>query len=130
MRSGLRVAIPLLLIGLVGACALSVDSEQLHVCRLVLPALHLEGTVLREIRSAPAALGRAGVRIDYTAQELRQPARNRVAACGFAGSTLTPGRLDLVAVTLDGVPLSEARLLYLKRFWLGGFGATAEEPAI
>ena len=99
-------------------------------CRLLLPALHPEGTVLQEIRSAPAALGRAGVRIDYSAREPDQPARNRAAVCGFAGSTLTPGRLDLVAVTLDGVPLGEVRLLYLKRFWLEAFGATAQQPGI
>ena len=40
------------------------------------------------------------------------------AACGFGGTTFERDRLDLVAVETDEGALGEARLLYLKRFWL------------
>jgi branched-chain amino acid transport system permease protein len=43
------------------------DSEQLRLCRLILPVLHAEGTEIQEISVAPR--GRSGLRIDYTARE-------------------------------------------------------------
>jgi branched-subunit amino acid ABC-type transport system permease component len=100
----------------------------------VLPALHPDGTELREIAVAAAALGRQGVRIDYRAREPGEPARRRFAACGFGGSVFSTRRLDLVAVDTDAGPLGEARLTYLNRFWLGGAAgaaaASGEAPSV
>jgi branched-chain amino acid transport system permease protein len=39
--------------------------------------------------------------------------------CGFGGTTFERDRLELVAVETDQGALGAARLLYLKRFWLG-----------
>ena len=128
MGRGFRFAILLLLLALSG-CLGSVDSEQLRVCRQVLPALHPDGTILHEVGTAPAALGRQGVRIDYDAREPGEPVRRRFAACGFGGSVFTDRRLDLVAVDTDEGPLGEARLTYLNRFWLGGLAAVAPSAA-
>jgi branched-chain amino acid transport system permease protein len=111
------------------ACVGSVDSEQLRVCRQVLPALHPDGTALREIGSAAAALGRQGVRIDYEAREPGEAPRHAYATCGFGGSVFTSRRLDLVAVETDEGPLGEARLTYLKRFWLADAAAEAATPS-
>jgi len=132
MYRGRRLAIVLLLLPLAG-CLGSADSEQLRVCRQVLPALHPDGTVIREIRAAPAPLGRQGVRIDYDAREPGEPTRGRFASCGFGGSVFSIRRLDLVAVDTDVGPLGEARLTYLNRFWLGELSAGAapsETPAV
>ena len=41
-------------------CGRVTDSEQLRLCRLILPVLHPEGTEIREIRVGPASVGRAG----------------------------------------------------------------------
>src|SRR6202023_2686457 len=95
MRRNCRLAIVLLLFPLSG-CLGSVDSEQVRVCRQVLPALHPDGTDLREIAVAPAALGRQGVRIDYDAREPGEPTRRRFATCGFGGSVFSSRRFDLV----------------------------------
>jgi branched-chain amino acid transport system permease protein len=132
MRRGFRFAVLLLLLPLAG-CLGSVDSEQLRLCREVLPALHPDGTAVHEIGAAPAPLGRQGVRIDYEAREPGEPVRRRFAACGFGGSVFTGRRLDLVAVDTDAGPLGEARLTYLKRFWLGAAGAApapSEAPSV
>ena len=94
------------------------DSEQLRLCRLILPVLHPEGTDIREIRVGPASVGRSGVRIDYSAREPGAASKAHFAACGFGGTTFERDRLDLVAVETDEGALGEARLLYLKRFWL------------
>src|SRR5262245_24844017 len=112
MGRALRIAallVPLLAAG----CAGLVDNEQLRVCRLVLPALHPEGTQIRELRSSPTALGHQGVRIDYSAREPGAETRSRFAACGFGGGALDRDRLDLMAVATDSGPLGPARLTYL-----------------
>ena len=90
MRRACLIFVALLLAG----CGRSVDSEQVRLCRLVLPALHPEGTVLREIRVTPVALGKSGVRIDYAAREPRGQSVLHYAACGFAGTTFERERLE------------------------------------
>jgi branched-subunit amino acid ABC-type transport system permease component len=107
----------LLLALLAAACGHVTDSEQLRLCRMILPVLHAEGSDLREIRAAPAALGKAGVRVDYTAREpgAERP-RPHVLACGFGGATFERDRLDLVAAEADGRAVGEARLTFLRRF--------------
>jgi branched-chain amino acid transport system permease protein len=124
MRSACRLIFlaALLLTG----CAGALDSEQLRLCRLVLPALHAEGTSLREIRVTPVALGKSGVRIDYAAREPGAVSATHFAACGFAGTTFERERLDLEVVETDTGLLGEARLIYLKRFWLPA--AESETP--
>jgi branched-subunit amino acid ABC-type transport system permease component len=102
----------------VAACGRATDSEQLRLCRLVPPVLHPAGTEIREVRIAPASVGRSGVRIDYAAREPGTASKAHFVACGFGGTTFERDRLELVAVETDGGPLGEARLLYLKRFWL------------
>jgi branched-chain amino acid transport system permease protein len=123
----LAVLLPLLL----AACGRATDSEQLRFCRLILPVLHPDGTEIREIRVGPATGSRAGVRIDYAAREPRAASKAHFVACGFGGTTFERDRLDLVAVETDEGALGEARLLYLKRFWLSEAereGVTATPP--
>ncbi|MGB9365986.1 MAG: branched-chain amino acid ABC transporter permease [Xanthobacteraceae bacterium] len=108
----------LLLLLPLAACGRVTDSEQLRLCRLILPVLHAEGAEIREIRVGPASVGRSGVRIDYAAREPGTASKPHFAACGFGGTTFERDRLDLIAVETDEGALGEARLLYLKRFWL------------
>ena len=51
---GLFRLLPLLLLRACAGCARIADSEQVRLCRLVLPVLHAEGTEIREIRVAQA----------------------------------------------------------------------------
>ena len=111
-----------------GACGRSVDSEQLRFCRLILPALHNAAAEIREMRVAPLTSDRAGVRIDYALRG-DQTNRRRYAACAFGGTTFNAGRLELIAVETDAGTLGDARLLFLKRFWLAERAQEAEIPA-
>src|SRR5882724_5403753 len=108
-------------------CGRVTDSEQLRLCRALLPVLHAEGTEIREIRVAPGS-GRAGVRIDYAARAPGAERRVHFVDCGFAGATFARDRLDLVAVETDQGSLGEARLLFLKRF-LAEAGQETAQPA-
>jgi branched-chain amino acid transport system permease protein len=113
------------------ACGPVVDSEQLRLCREVIPALNPDGGEIREMRYAPSRLGEAGVRIDYVVRAPGEADRVRRLDCGFAGRTFSAERLDLIAVETDGEPLGEAQLYYLKRFGLGSpEGASGREPAV
>jgi branched-chain amino acid transport system permease protein len=111
---------------LLAACA-PLDTEQLRVCRLVLPALHPAQTAFRETHVA-AASGR-DVRIDYEAAEPdnRTYIGKHWATCSFGGTALTRARLVLVGVDTDRGRLSEARLIYLNRFWLEAPEAAAAQ---
>jgi branched-chain amino acid transport system permease protein len=129
---GLRFAV-LLMALLASACGRVTDSEQLRLCRAILPVLHAEGTEFREIRVAPAALGKSGVRIDYAArepgQESREARRSYGLTCGFGGTTFERDRLDLVAVEIDGKPIGHGRLTFLRRFLAeAGPAETAPSP--
>jgi branched-subunit amino acid ABC-type transport system permease component len=68
------------------------------------------------------------VRIDYAAREAGAASRTHFAICGFAGTTFERARLDLEAVETDTGLLGEARLIYLKRFWLPS--AEREAPPV
>jgi branched-subunit amino acid ABC-type transport system permease component len=64
------------------------------------------------------------VRIDYAAREpgqesgkeSREARRSYGLTCGFGGTTFERDRLDLVAVEIDGKPIGEGRLTFLRRF--------------
>jgi branched-chain amino acid transport system permease protein len=131
----MRRALALVLIApLLAGCGNPIDGEQLRLCREVIPALNPDGTEIRELRYGPAALGRQGVRIDYVARARGEASSVRYLACGFAGRTFSADRLDLVALETDSGPLGDARLYYLKRFWLGSSAGAGErvggEPAV
>jgi branched-chain amino acid transport system permease protein len=128
MRGMAFLAVTFGLVVLAG-CVGPIDTEQLRLCRLVLPALHPQGTELREIGYGAANLGRQGVRIDYLARAPGEAPRTRHATCGFGGNLFTGRRLDLVAVETDDGPLGEARLTYLNRFWLGAFAVAVSEAS-
>jgi branched-chain amino acid transport system permease protein len=108
--------LPLLLLLGPAGCARITDFEQVRLCRLVLPVLHAEGTEIREIRVAPASLGRSGVRIDYAARPPGAARRMHVLTCGFGGTTFERDRTDLVAAETEAGLIGEVRITFLKRY--------------
>jgi branched-chain amino acid transport system permease protein len=117
----------LLVLLLAPGCARVADGEQVRLCRLVLPMLHAEGTGIRELRVATVRLVRSGVRIDYAATGPGGARQTHFVACGFGGTTFERDRLDLVAVETETGPVSDVRLVFLKRF-LADAGVTEVAP--
>jgi branched-subunit amino acid ABC-type transport system permease component len=107
-----------LLVLAAAGCGPVTDSEQVRICRLVPQVLHPDGTQIREIRVAPVPGRKSAIRIDYAAHEPGRAGRAHFATCVFGGATFERDRLDLTALETDQGALGEARLLYLKRFWL------------
>lgn len=92
------------------------DSEQVRLCRAIIPVLNGTGAEIREIRVMPADLGRSGVRIDYAAREVGAERRVHFVICGFGGASLEHDRLELTAIDTDEGRLGIARLTFLKRY--------------
>lgn len=102
--------------GLVAGCGRVMDSEQVRLCRAIIPVLNGTGAEIREIRVMPADLGRSGVRIDYAAREVGAERRVHFVTCGFGGASLEHDRLELTAIDTDEGRLGIARLTFLKRY--------------
>jgi branched-chain amino acid transport system permease protein len=115
----------LLLTALVG-CGTSLDRSQYELCRRVIEALLPQQTAVREIRAAAAGPHR--VRIDYAAVPSDPGARVKHVACTFAGAPDGLGRSELVAVETEEGALGEARLLFLKRFFLAPLAGAVAAP--
>jgi branched-chain amino acid transport system permease protein len=119
-------AVAMMIVLLLAACA-PVDSDQRRICRQALAALHPAGTSI-----TITGLTRGGaphsIAISHETARGVLPPRERIAECRFGGGAMARGRLDLVAVTIDGRPLSPAELLFLQRFWLDDPATNALQP--
>ncbi|WP_170182097.1 branched-chain amino acid ABC transporter permease [Phreatobacter stygius] len=127
--NALRLAAALLFCLLLGACASIIEPDHLRVCRDVLPALHGEGSHIREIRYGPVTARKNTVRIDYLAREPGQPNLAHYATCGFAGGGTDAARFELIRLETERGPLSAVRLMILQRWWLGDARMTADAAA-
>ena len=86
------------LIGLclmLAGCATTIEPDHLRICRDVLPALHPEGTALRETRQMPVEGVPFAVRIDYLAREPGRSQQVRYLVCQFAGGAMMPAASSL-----------------------------------
>lgn len=115
MRTAGRLAclVPTLLAG----CGPVVDQAGLDLCRATLPALHADGSAIRELRQGPAQRPAAGIRIDYLAQEPGRPRTAHHVTCRV--EPRPGGQLTLAGLDTERGPLGEVRLAILKRWWLG-----------
>jgi branched-chain amino acid transport system permease protein len=117
------------LIGLclmLAGCAATIEPDHLRICRDVLPALHPEGTALRETRQMPLEGVPFTIRIDYLAREPGRSQQVRYLVCQFAGGGNDAGRFELAALLTDAGPVSEVKRAIIQRWWLGDAVAMAD----
>lgn len=112
-------------LGLAG-CERLVEPDHLRLCRALLPALHAEGTAIRESRHGAPDGRPNSVRIDYVAAEPERRPGTHYAVCTFAGGGTQAGRFDLAALETERGPVAGVRLLILRRWWLGDPAVLAE----
>jgi branched-chain amino acid transport system permease protein len=109
-------------------CSPALETDQARLCRMALPALMPQEARIAILAQKPDADGR-GLSVAFTARMLDEGPRAHVASCRFR----EPGRpnesRDLASLTLDGRPLSEARLYVLIRYWLATPEGRAADPA-
>jgi branched-chain amino acid transport system permease protein len=126
-----RLAFRLLVLSaaaMLAGCSPALETDQARLCRMALPALAPQTARIAILSQTPDADGR-GLTVAFTAQSPGEEPKGHLAACRFR----EPGRpnesRDLVQVTLDGRPLSEARLYFLVRAWLATPEGRAADPA-
>jgi branched-chain amino acid transport system permease protein len=126
MRAIKRLCAVLCLL-LLGGC-FGPDSDQVRLCRMIMPALHAAPGEIA-ILQVVAGPSPDSVLIRY----LRKPdepgqSEHRI-LCAFGGGRLSRARQELTGLTFDRDRFGEARLLYLKRFWLNDPAAALAAPA-
>ena len=121
-----RGSLALLAVVLLAACTLSVDGEQLRVCRSILPALN-PGARVAVLRAEPAGPG-PGVKLVYRAERVDRTPVERWAICRFPAAGLAAGKADLAGVETEEGPLSGASLFLLKTYYLGTPEGVAGDP--
>ncbi|MFZ0605645.1 MAG: hypothetical protein WAN05_30575, partial [Roseiarcus sp.] len=104
--------IPLLAALMLAGCAPALETDQARLCRMALPALMADGARIAILTQTPDADGR-GLSVAFTAETPGQAPRNHRAACRFRDPGRPRESSDLRSLTLDGRPLSEARLFVL-----------------
>ena len=107
---------------LAGSCSSVIDADQARICRAVAPALHDDGTEIREVSLNPVPGAPNALKFSYRSVEFTGVVP-RWLICTFAGQSGV-GRFDLIAVDTDRGALSDIKLLILKRWWLADVGPT------
>ena len=115
----MRALVALLVVALgllAGSCSSVIDADQARLCRAVAPALHDDGTEIREVSLNPVPGAPNALKFSY---RTIQPSGvvPRWLICTFAGQSGV-GRFDLIAVDTEMGALSDIKLLIMKRWWL------------
>ncbi|MCJ8141593.1 branched-chain amino acid ABC transporter permease [Ancylobacter sp. A5.8] len=116
MRALAAVVLALAAFCLVG-CGSVIDADQARICRAVAPALHPDGTEIRETVLSPIPGAANAMKLTYRARGSSGNLHPHWLICSFGGQTGLP-RFNLTAIDTDRGPLSGIKLLILKRWWL------------
>lgn len=109
-----------------GACGLSIDAEQVRVCRSALPALNSGATVTVErVQAGPSP---RSLRVTYRAETPGRPPLERFVICRFAAEGLSINKGEITDLETEEGPLSGASLYLLKRYYLETPEGVAADP--
>ena len=113
---------------MLAGCSPVLETDQARLCRMALPALMPQDARIAILAQAPDADGR-GLSVAFSAEAPGEEPQTHLAACRFRMAGRPRESRDLTSLTLDGQPLSEARLFLLIRFWLATPDGRAADPA-
>jgi branched-chain amino acid transport system permease protein len=121
-----RLAVLLAALTLAG-CSRLVETDQARLCRMALPALAPPDSTIEVVSQHEFPDGR-GLRVVFRLDPA-SPISSHFADCRFRH----PGRPlrsdEMIALAIDGRPLSDVNLLFLTRFWLATPEARGADPA-
>ncbi len=124
----IRLVAVLFALSVLAGCSPALETDQARLCRMALPALTPEGARISIEAQRPDPDGR-GLSVDFSTEAPGTEPKPHVATCRFR----EPGRprqsRDLVALTIDGAPLSDPQLFFLIRYWLATPEGRAADPA-
>jgi len=126
-----RLAIRLIVFmsaAMLAGCSPVLETDQARLCRMALPALMPQDARIAILAQAPDADGR-GLSVAFSAEAPGEEPQTHLAACRFRMAGRPRESRDLTSLTLNGQPLSEARLFLLIRYWLATPEGRAADPA-
>jgi branched-chain amino acid transport system permease protein len=109
-------------------CAPVLETDQARLCRMALPVMMPQEARIAILAQAPDPDGR-GLNVAFTAETPGEEPQTHLAACRFRMAGRPRESRDLTSLTLDGQPVSEARLFLLIRYWLATPEGRAADPA-
>ncbi|NWG22831.1 MAG: branched-chain amino acid ABC transporter permease [Pseudorhodoplanes sp.] len=98
-----------------GGCSNAPDRGRIELCRRVIESLHAPHAAIDNMRASSM---QGGVKLDYVERVPGEGDRAHFVVCRFSGGADARGHFELESVETDRGRLGEARLLFLKRFWL------------
>ena len=113
---------------MLAGCSPVLETDQARLCRMALPALMPQDARIAIVAQAPDLDGR-GLNVAFTAQAPGEEPQSHLAACRFRIAGRPREFRDLTSLSLDGQPVSEARLFLLIRYWLATPEGRAADPA-
>ena len=113
---------------MLAGCSPVLETDQARLCRMALPALMPQDARIAIVAQAPDLDGR-GLNVAFTAQAPREEPQSHLAACRFRVAGRPRESRDLTSLSLDGQPVSEARLFLLIRYWLATPEGRAADPS-
>ena len=113
---------------MLAGCSPVLETDQARLCRMALPALMPQDARIAILAQAPDADGR-GLSVAFSAETPGEEPQTHLAACRFRVAGRPRESRDLTSLTLDGQPLSEARLFLRIRYWLATPEGRAADPA-
>lgn len=122
-----RLALALLMMAALAGCSAWPDAYEARTCRILVPALNPPDSSI-DVRQTAELPGGRGVEVRYAVRSPDSPVRQRRLVCRFSEVEIRPGD-RLAEVWSDGQQISDIRLAFLKRFWLGSPEAAAADPA-
>ncbi len=125
---GVACVILLIALGLLVGCSPALETDQARLCRMALPALMPPDARIAILAQTPDPDGR-GLSVAFSAETAGAKPRLHEAACRFREPGRPHASSDLTSLALDGRPLSDARLLFLIRYWLATPEGRAADPA-
>ncbi len=125
---GVACVILLIALGLLVGCSPALETDQARLCRMALPALMPRDARIAILAQTPDPDGR-GLSVAFSAEMAGAKPRLHEAACRFREPGRPHASSDLTSLALDGRPLSDARLLFLIRYWLATPEGRAADPA-
>ena len=122
-----RLFVVLLAVVTLSGCSRLVETDQARLCRMALPALSPPDSSVEVVSQHEFPDGR-GLRVVFRLDP-GSPASTHFADCRFR----QPGRPlrsdEMIALAIDGQPLSDVSLYFLARFWLATPEARGADPA-
>ena len=130
MRGSIRLLAALTIVGLLGGCAVIVESDAVRLCRSLIPAFNTGDKKIDVTRLAASRIEHGIlVTVAYTAARGREAPVKRAISCILQRDAAKPAVLELTNLATEDGPLGDVRLHLIRRHWIASGLAAVSDPS-